>query len=348
MKYGLKHLKPEDEEVQEYINKISPGTREISPITMDDYMEIISEAIPKKIKKPEFQVINDSKRMEKLEKVEKAEKSFLNINTSIGPASLSLPEASQYLYSSIINEISATSQSPSISRIEEPKQVAGIISSIKKENKIDIRIELSVALNEITNPNCLTRFLQLNGTTHLGYWIDDYREEIETKGTLDPRVYEILSNILNFCDKLPISVHDLKISKIGKKINKLGKSIDNEKIIKSKCEELVFRWKKMIENLKEKKKYNDYDKREKDTKYSNETSDDRTTPDILSPKKQSQNYHENISMLRKTQRSEIESSNDKNYKKYIAISNTILYFITICLFLFKTLHINSINILLIY
>ena len=141
-------------------------------------------------------------------------------------------------------------------------------------------------------------------------------------------------------------MHDLKISKIGKKINKLGKSISSERPIKYKCEELVVRWKKMIENLKDKKRTNDYDKRDKDFKYSNETSDDRTTPDILSPKKQNSYYQENISMLRKTQRTEIESANDKNYKKYIPISYSILYFITICLFLFKTLHINSFNILM--
>jgi len=332
LKYGLKHFKPEVDELQNYVNKISSGTIDISPIEMDDYIEIISESIPKKTKRPEFHIINNLKNSEKSDKNEK----YLQN---------SITENSQFLYSSIISQ-NPTPQSSFISKIEEPKQVAGIISSIKKENKIEIRLELSMALNEITNPNCLLRFLQLNGTTHLGYWIDDYKDEIECKESVDPRVYEILSNILNFCDKLPISVHDLKISKIGKKINKLGKSISSERPIKYKCQELVDRWKKMIENLKDKKRTYDYDKIDKDFKYYKETSDDRTTPDILSPKKQNSSYRDNNSMLRKTQRTEIESANDKNYKKYIPISYSILYFITICLFLFKTLHINSFNILM--
>jgi hypothetical protein len=342
IKYGLRHIKPNNEEVQDYLNKITPGSKNLNEFIMEDYSDIISETIPKKSKKTEFQVTNESKRISKnshsyprnSEKNKNDTQSFSDVS-------------SEFLYSSIKNESNQTALIH-IPKIEEPKQVASIISSIKKENKIEIRKELSNALENITNPNCLTRFLQLNGTTHLGYWIDDYREEIETKNNIDGRVFEILENILNFCDKLPISVHDLKISKIGKKINKLGKCLENEKIIKSKCEDLVHRWKKMIEDMKDKKKSNyESKKRERESRYlnTNDSSDEKTTPDIiLSPTKHNSNqshFTENFSM-RKTQRTEIESA-DKNYKKYISI--TILYFITICLFLFKTLHINSLNIL---
>lgn len=317
----------------------------------EDYIEVISGTIPKKPKIPEFQVINDAKKMKQTDNNRMEKSPTVRSNENFELSTQLRQDTSKFSYSTNLNESSeiAISTSTNSQMIKEPKQVAGIISSIKKENTIESRLELSVALINITNQNCLTRFLQLNGTTHLGYWIDDYREQIEYRENVDTKVFDILSNILNFCDKLPISVSDLKFSKIGKKINKLGKCIDNEKKIKSKCEELVARWKKMIENLKDKKKSND-DKNKNDSNYPNEHSDDQSNYEISkSPHKQiSNNYHnyENSSLLKKTQRHEIDSSGDKNYKKYI--SNTIAYFITICLFLFKTIHINSFNILLIF
>ncbi len=314
----------------------------------DDYIEVISGTIPKKTKIPEFQVINDAKKLEKTENNELEKSPTVRSNENLELSSQSAQDTQKFSYSSNFNESSDTGILTNSQIIKEPKQVAGIISSIKKENNIESRLELSVALINITNPNCLTRFLQLNGTTHLGYWIDDYRDQIEFRENVDPKVFDILSNILNFCDKLPISVSDLKFSKIGKKINKLGKCIDYEKKIKSKCEELVSRWKKMIENIKDKKKSTD-EKNKNESKYSNEHSDDQSKYEIIkSPHKQISNNHhnyENSSMLKKTQRHEIDSAGDKNYKKYISI--TIAYFITICLFLFKTIHINSFNILLI-
>lgn len=341
LKYGFKHERANSEEVEDYLNKIRSEAKNLNHYSMDDYFDITSEAIPKKVKKPELHIINHTNKTEKSEESHRYDKIKNELQNSA-------EGSSQFIYSSITNDPIELLKSSNFPKIEEPKQVAGIISAIKKDNKLEIRKELSIALDNISNPNCLTRFLQLNGTTHLGYWIDDYREEIETKDNINHKVFDILHNILNFCDKLPISVHDLKISKIGKKINKLGKCLEGEREIKSKCEELVLRWKKMLENLKDKQPQ-ESQRREKESRYinSNEISDEKTTPDVLlSPTKNSSNqihFSENFSM-RKTQRSEVESG-DKNYKKYISI--TMQYFITICL-LFKTLHINSLNILFVF
>lgn len=238
MKYGLNYKKPEDSLVKEFENSLHPS---ISDVEMN-LNDIFAENIPKKIKKPEFQVINDGKNSGG------GSGSALNSNSNSGSG------GSNFSYSSFSDKNSPNSFIFNTNKpIDDPKQIASLVSQLKKETKPEQRLNISTALNKIEGNYCLNRFIQLNGNQILGHWIEDYKEEIESNDKVDSKVYEILTNILNFLDILPITVQDLKISKIGKKVNKLGKCV-SDRVIKTKCEELVSRWKKMIEDIKEKKK----------------------------------------------------------------------------------------------
>jgi hypothetical protein len=104
----------------------------------------------------------------------------------------------------------------------------------------------------------------MQGASILADWISEYRDNIEAEEKVDQRVYEILTNIFDFAERLPISMNDLKNSRLGKKVNKLGKCI-SDKTIKLKCEYVVEKWKRMIDDLKFKKR-DRYD------------SDDRSSP----------------------------------------------------------------------
>jgi hypothetical protein len=104
-------------------------------------------------------------------------------------------------------------------------------------------------------------------------------------------------------------MNDLKNSRIGKKVNKLGKCI-SDKTIKTKCEYLVEKWKRMIEDLKVKKR-DRYD------------SDDRSSPRPesvkIEPKKEIPEHkpiqpylNENLLNRKREEPREME----RNFKKY--------------------------------
>lgn len=278
MKNGLKYTKPEPEQIEEYDNKISSAKN-----TESDIMDIIPENIPKKTRRPEFQVINDERQ-----------------DTSAFSFSNTSDNSSSFSYSSLQN-------------YDDPKQITNLISSLKKANKMDARLHYSQTLKSIESTASLNRFVQLNGYQILGSWIDSYKEEIESNSSVNPRVYDIITNLLNFCEKLPITVHDLKISKIGKKVNKLGKCV-SDRIIKTKCEILVSRWKKLIENIKDKKKDNGGDHAPR--KRSNSPK---------SPKGKDSHQSDYHSLNKKTKRDRgskdypKDEVSDKSNKKYITI-----------------------------
>jgi hypothetical protein len=68
---------------------------------------------------------------------------------------------------------------------------------------------------------------------------------------VEPKDIDLLDQILNLANKLPVKFKELKETKFGKHINKLGKCVKDSKI-KGKCESIVLRWKKMINDHVEK------------------------------------------------------------------------------------------------
>jgi hypothetical protein len=282
--------------------------------------EILFDNIPKKIKKPEFQV-NKSK----------IDAPVIESNFSYSSTQQSAKNFPTFIP-------------------DDPKSILALVSFLRKESKLDSRLNLSNNFEKINSTLCLNRFMQLNGNQILGDWIDDYKEDFESNLKIDPKVFEILTNILNFCDKLPVSVQELKVSKIGKKINKLGKCV-SDRVLKNKCEELVLRWKKLADGDK---------KRSKEDKAVNSSSKRREKSN--SPKR---HYDDDKMTMKKTKREDFsrnENSNgnshdtstlgsllvgqDKNNKKYIIIPHNLFIHMFIKKHIIHIIHLFSLLILI--
>jgi hypothetical protein len=140
-----------------------------------------------------------------------------------------------------------------VNPVTDAKGMSSLVAQMKREARLDSRLHISAVLTKTTDEFSLNRFNQMQGAGVLAEWVSEYKDRIEHDDKVDPKVYELLTNILDFTEKLPISMTELKNSGIGKKINKLGKCI-GDRVIKTKCEFLVDKWKRMIEDLKSKKK----------------------------------------------------------------------------------------------
>jgi hypothetical protein len=291
LKFGMKYTRPEDKLIKEFESK-----------SKDPENVILYENVPKKVKKVEFQVYNEENSKSTKNGTEK-----IQTKTS---------------------QSNKTTLSETSFKLENAKDIQNIISQMKKENKIENRLKISIALKKLDSSYLLDKFVQLNGNQVLGYWFEDYKDELEANGKIEEKVKEILTNLLSFCNNLPISVHELKSSKIGKKINKLGKCVE-DKIIKNKCEELVSRWKKLIEKIKDKK----HNKESKEYKSSRETKEKESYSHHKNPSS-SRSRSNSQEMLRKTKRESRDYSppsitplleEEKNNKKYITIPYLYLY-----------------------
>jgi len=137
--------------------------------------------------------------------------------------------------------------------LNENKGIATLVDIMKKEDKSEIRI-IPIQILNATQPNeLLKEFITQSGITILGDWVSEYKEQIEKNTSVEQKIIDLLDQILNLSNRLPIRVKDLKTTKYGKQINKLGKCVNNTKI-KGKCESIVERWKKMISDQKDKVK----------------------------------------------------------------------------------------------
>jgi hypothetical protein len=202
--------------------------------------------------------------------------------------------------------------------IRDPKTMSNIITQMKRDSKIENRLSMSYSLSKTNDEQSISRFNQMQGASLLADWISEYKDKIESDDKVDPRIYDILTNILDFAERLPISINDLKNSKIGKKVNKLGKCI-SDKTIKLKCEYLVEKWKRMIDDLKYKKR----DRYDSDDK-SSPRSDDRYENKIdTSQGIQQPIYNENL-LNRKREESQVLM--ERNIKKYEFIHIKLLHY----------------------
>lgn len=143
--------------------------------------------------------------------------------------------------------------------ITDTKLIHSLILFLKKDLKLEQKHEISITLARTSNNSVLQRFLEFEGAEILSNWLHEIKEKIQdlpTSSTLSSKNYlnNILLNLLIFCEKLKISLKDLKFSKIGKEVNKIAKlNLDNKKI-HAKCVALVHKWKKIVEETKEGKK----------------------------------------------------------------------------------------------
>lgn len=145
------------------------------------------------------------------------------------------------------------------SGIFDTKLIHSLILFMKKDLKLELKHEVSITLARTSNNLVLQRFLEFQGAEILSNWLHEIKEKIQdlpnSSATASQNyLNNILLNLLIFCEKLKISLKDLKFSKIGKEVNKLAKLNLDNKEIHAKCVALVHKWKKIVEETKEGKK----------------------------------------------------------------------------------------------
>jgi hypothetical protein len=272
------------------------------------------------------------------------------------------------LVSKILNQNYSNSLLPY--GLVDTKLVQNFLMLMKKDLKIENKLEISITLNKTNNPTVLELFLEFEGAKILTNFLMELKDKINDQIYLskNQNIYDaILLNIFNFCERLKISLHDLKYSKIGKMVNNFAKSYTNNKEIQLKSANLVKKWKKIVDDKKEKDKDKEKDKvkdkdreREKDKEREKDRDRDRDR-DREKDREREKDKIKNLNPIsnlnerdrerdreREREKEKEKSENnllskkkhnesignfgngiDKNNKKYIIYKLSLLYFISI-------------------
>ena len=135
-------------------------------------------------------------------------------------------------------------------------QLKTFIKKMPKCHTISSRLTATKNLLEIKNKELSQKFIELKGLSILSNWLKEYKKSVAngTDLTLDEEC--INTNIINLCQRIHLSKNDLKNSKIGKNIISLGKALPEGSSLRKKCEDIITKWKQMLENDDEKEEEN--------------------------------------------------------------------------------------------
>ena len=127
-------------------------------------------------------------------------------------------------------------------------QLKNFIKKLPKCHTISSRLTATKILLDMKNNELYQKCLELKGLSILSNWLKEYKKSVQsgTDLTLDEEL--INTNIIYLCQQIHLSINDLKSSKIGKNINSLGKALPEESPLRKKCEEIITKWKQMLDN----------------------------------------------------------------------------------------------------
>lgn len=166
------------------------------------------------------------------------------------------------------------------------------------------------------------KFIEMKGLLIFSGWIKEYKNSVQKGTDLTKDEEIIVVNIVCLCDKMNLSIRDLKSSKIGKNINSLTKLLGNEKIPKAPCSEIVAKWRFMIESNEEneKKEKEKIDKEKNNNIGGNDEKDkevkDNSKNGILmnmKTKRKPNNFSNNNNINSKINRNHINNNSKKMY-----------------------------------
>ena len=205
-------------------------------------------------------------------------------------------------------------------------------------NKIEKKQKICEYIcNNLEYKTHLKNFIQKKGIYIFSNWFAYYQENYEK--LKEKIVLELLTLTIDICNKLNISLEELKLSKIGKKVNIFNKKISSidasiynnhslsfEKL-KNKINELIKKWKYQIEECKEKehankKKFEDVENffkiKDKEHQNKEEISKNNNNYDNQTTK-----YNQNIDTLLNNKRVAhvIQPENNNNNIKFNLTSN---------------------------
>lgn len=101
-------------------------------------------------------------------------------------------------------------------------------------------------LLEIKNKELYQKCIELKCLSVISNWLKEYKKSVASGTDLTLDEESINMNIIYLCEKMHLSINDLKNSKIGKNINSLGKALPEGSPLRKKCEEIIAKWKQML------------------------------------------------------------------------------------------------------
>ncbi len=126
-------------------------------------------------------------------------------------------------------------------------QVQSFIKNLPKCHTISSRLTATKNLLNIKSNELYQKCIELRGLTYLSNWLKEYKKSVASGSDLTTDEEHIVKNIINLCELIHLSINDLKTSKIGKNINSLGKALPEDCSVKKYCEDIVAKWREMIE-----------------------------------------------------------------------------------------------------
>lgn len=134
-----------------------------------------------------------------------------------------------------------------IDQISNLQSLRSLISSMENADTMSQRLHITESLLTITDKSILDQLIPLKVIHSLSKWIHEYKEEKIRGMEIPPDEIKIIIDIVNLCQRVDFKKNDLKNTKIGKNINKLGKALKNDNEAKKYCENIVSKWRKMID-----------------------------------------------------------------------------------------------------
>ena len=127
-------------------------------------------------------------------------------------------------------------------------QLQSFVKKLPKCHTISSRLTATKNLLEIRNNELYQKCIELKGLSYLSSWLKEYKKSVSGGTDLTRDEEFIVINIIDLCERIHLSINDLKISKIGKNINSLGKALPKGCNVRKHCEEIVSKWREMIDS----------------------------------------------------------------------------------------------------
>ena len=127
-------------------------------------------------------------------------------------------------------------------------QLQSFIKKLPKCHTISSRLTATKNLLDIKSNELYQKCIELKGLTILSSWLKEYKKSVQGGTDLTRDEEFIVINIIYLCERIHLSINDLKTSKIGKCINSLGKVLPEGCNVQKQCEKIVSKWREMIDS----------------------------------------------------------------------------------------------------
>lgn len=204
-------------------------------------------------------------------------------------------------------------------KITSLPSLQSLVSQMKSSSSFSSRQNHVQSILTIKDPFLYDELINSKGIHILSKWIHDYKESVQGGGDISSEEEELIMDIIDICERCSLSINDLRDTKIGKNINKLGKLLRNETRAQKACEDIVNKWRKMIDSgNSESNRYNDNYVGKK-TKRDYHNDDEYSNINSNKSNHYSNNSNNNNDNNNSSRNNLINSNNNNKNKMYVNI-----------------------------